>query len=736
MHDVMRLVQSLPGVFATGDFSNQLIVRGGSPDQNLIILDDVEVFNPYRRNALASMFNPGIVQDIRLMPGGFPAQFGDRLSSVLIVSTREGRKDAWLSGHIDVSMTNSNALLEGRTELWNGSWLVGGRRTYFDFFKRMTGGKNLPLNQIVFPDFEDLQAKVTLYPSASDRFTVTGLASNDFMERQLKEQLGEQESGSDGLAIDNRTSHRLLGISWTRTFSDGMHLRAFANAYRSRGTSSFAGELVPNDEFVDSGPGLSPPPRPPSFAAGDTISFGYNENYVFRKYSAGGAFLSSVGTHTLEVGAGVDLLHTTLFAHLRTNEFGRAVFEALQDAPNWFGAIADSVGRDLSIPRWNFFVQDRWELFGGGLLLHPGLRYDYFGSATGGFLSPRLAVAVNLDAVTTFRVAGGMYRQSPGYEKVLESEAAFGVAHYGQLENLVPEEALHLVAGIDRRLSESFLVKVEAFWKRMDRLIVQASEPANRPTAVFVSARGYSRTDPRAYDIIEQPDFRLLSTPVNDASGRAYGVELLVEKRRTGPNDRLSGWLSYSLSKAMREQTLRGERVELPFDYDRKHSANVTARYRLGSEREWDVGVTWRYGTGFPFTPALRVEPLIAALNPPDNPDSTIYTILVEEETGEVRFVPDFGGTSNIHSRRLPNYHRLDVRLSYTTTILGAATEVYLDIINAYRRKNVLYYRNIVAIEEDTRNLPPSLRSPLPVQYYEPVYMFPRMVMLGVSTRF
>jgi hypothetical protein len=737
MQDVIRLVHYLPGVVAAGDFSNQLIVRGGSPDQNLIIMDDVEVFNPYRRNALASMFNPAMVQDIRLMPGGFPAQFGDRLSSVLIVNTREGRRDAWLSGRADVGMTNASALLEGKTALWGGSWLVGARRTYFDFFKRLTGTKNLPLNQIVFPDFEDVQAKLTLYPTPDDRLTVTGLASNDLMERQLKEQLGEQESGSNDLNVDNRTSHRLAGISWTHTFSARTHLRSYANAYRSRGTSSFSGGLIPNDEYVDSGPGLSPPPRQPSFADGDTISFRYNENYVFRKYSVGGALLSAVGPHTLEFGAGIDLLHTTLFAHLRTNEFGSAVFDALQDAPNWFGAIADSVDRTLTHSRWHLFLQDRWELLDGRLLLHPGLRFDYLASTSSGFLSPRLAAAIKLNAVTTFRLAGGMYRQSPGYEKVLEGEAAFGVAHYGRLEGLVPEEALHLVSGIDRRLSDTWLVKVEAYWKRMDRLIVQASEPAVRPSAVFVPSRGFPRTSPDAYNIVQQQDFILLPRPVNDATGRAYGVELLVEKRRSGPDDRLGGWLAYSYSKATRQQMLRGQRVEFPFDYDRRHSVNVVAGYRVGANREWEFGVTWKYGTGFPFTPALGVEPLIASLKHPEREDSTIYTILVEQETGEVRFVPDFGGTLNFQSGRLPDYHRLDLRLSYTATISGVSAEVYLDVINAYRRKNVLYYRNIIVIEDDTRDIPPSLRRPRgPVLYFEPVYMFPRMVIAGISARF
>ena len=94
--DLFRSLHALPGVVARADFASQFYVRGGSPDQNLIVVDRVPVFNPYRLKLLGgpvSMFNPDMVERVELLPGGFPAQYGDRLAAVLVVENREGERE-------------------------------------------------------------------------------------------------------------------------------------------------------------------------------------------------------------------------------------------------------------------------------------------------------------------------------------------------------------------------------------------------------------------------------------------------------------------------------------------------------------------------------------------------------------------------------------------------------------------------------------------------------------------
>ena len=93
-------------------FHLKLVVRGSGPDQNLIIMDDVEIFNPYRLYGVVSMFNPDAVSDVNLMSGGFPAKYGDRLSAVLDVTNREGDNAKYLKGNINVSLLMQTLFLK------------------------------------------------------------------------------------------------------------------------------------------------------------------------------------------------------------------------------------------------------------------------------------------------------------------------------------------------------------------------------------------------------------------------------------------------------------------------------------------------------------------------------------------------------------------------------------------------------------------------------------------------
>ena len=144
--DIFRTLQLLPSVSASNDFNAALIVRGGSPDENLILLDGAEVYNPYHIGGVFSTFNADMISDTEFLAGGFPSKYGGRLSSVLIITAREGdSKNGRLSeknpikkywdfskGSGNISLLSAKFLAEGA--LYNGSWMISGRRTYFDKF--------------------------------------------------------------------------------------------------------------------------------------------------------------------------------------------------------------------------------------------------------------------------------------------------------------------------------------------------------------------------------------------------------------------------------------------------------------------------------------------------------------------------------------------------------------------------------------------------------------------------
>ena len=127
--DLFRALQMLPGVATLSDFSAGLYIRGGSPDQNLILLDHIDVYNPNHMFGFFSSFNTDAIKSVELLKGGFPAMYGGRLSSVLNVINKEGNRKEF-QGVARLSLLSSNATLEGPWK--HGSWMISGRRTYLD----------------------------------------------------------------------------------------------------------------------------------------------------------------------------------------------------------------------------------------------------------------------------------------------------------------------------------------------------------------------------------------------------------------------------------------------------------------------------------------------------------------------------------------------------------------------------------------------------------------------------
>jgi TonB-dependent Receptor Plug Domain/CarboxypepD_reg-like domain len=171
LDNIFRALQVLPGVAAAQEVLGFLTVRGGSPDQNLTLLDGVEVHDPYRLYGLASAFNPEAIQRFDLATGGFSARYGDRLSSLLSVESRDGVSTRRLRGSASMSVTDANVVLEGAVPgLENASWLLNTRRTYYDVIANLVSDQE-------FPGFEDVQAKGVWTPRPGRKLTLFGLGS-------------------------------------------------------------------------------------------------------------------------------------------------------------------------------------------------------------------------------------------------------------------------------------------------------------------------------------------------------------------------------------------------------------------------------------------------------------------------------------------------------------------------------------------------------------------------------
>lgn len=204
--DVFRTLQFLPGVLTSSQLSSGLFVRGGSPDQNLVLLDGSTVYNPTHLFGFISTFNSDALKDVELIKGGFAAEYGGRLSAVLNITQKDGNRDR-VSANGSIGVISSRLGAEG--PIGKGSWFISGRRTYFELLKGLL--PNDPENPIPNFNFYDLNAKITQDLGSNDKLSFSGFLSQD-----------QLDYSSFGLSLLLELGNNLASGRWTHIFADDL----------------------------------------------------------------------------------------------------------------------------------------------------------------------------------------------------------------------------------------------------------------------------------------------------------------------------------------------------------------------------------------------------------------------------------------------------------------------------------------------------------------------------------
>lgn len=698
--DVMRALQYAPGVIAPSDFRAALIVRGGSPDQNLIVMDGIEIFNPYRLYGLISMFNPETVSDISLLTGGFPAKYGDRLSAVVDVTNKRGGDGGYFNGNINASISNANIVLEGKAPTMIPMyWLVSARRTYYDLvLEPFAKSAKLVSGDVAFPNFSDVQGKLTFLPSAQHQFILNGIASSDGVHLVS----GKNKETPDSVSISNDSRNDVAGFSWLYTPLQNINSRLSFSWYRNKGVSDFGGAVLD--------PGLD---RERLSNSSDTTVRLYNIDissaFAFQKYSLKEEMIVQKNNHLLEFGIIRDWLKNDMYWSLQLSPELRARFQNLNVA------ILNNFLQTQNYYRTVFYLQDKWEL-NDKLTIQPGMRFNYFRNLEKYYAEPRFNISYYLNPVSTLRAAWGTYVQSPGYEKLVDQNIFYSLTNANTLE---AERATHYILGYERWMSSEIFGRVETYYKRFDNLIVQQKTLAERFTAEVIPGEDSTLVSgwTTPHQVMKET---YTNNPINNAYGNSYGMEIYVEKKQVSSETKLWGMFSYALAWA--ERNVYG--VWRPLSYDQRHTINIAGNYKVN---DWlELAFKWRYGTNFPYSPPEGIQPRIISVKIDTiingaHIDTTIGIIQTDRNNKVVFDVIRAQG-NQVNSGRLPPYHRLDIRATAYTKIWGLDWTFYLDVINVYNRKNILNYQFFV-----TENLKFEKN---------PTSMFPILPTLGMSVKF
>lgn len=640
--DIIKSIQLLPGVTSVGEGANGFNVRGGAADENLVLLDEMTLYNTSHLFGFFSVFNSDAIKDMKLYKGGIPAEYGSRVSSVLDVRQKEGNANNF-GGSTGIGLISSRLMLEG--PIWDrSSFMVAGRRSYGDLFLALSDDPAIKDNKLYF---YDLNIKLNSWQGERDRLFASAYLGRDAFK------FGDMFASSWG----NTT----VNLRWLHLFSD----KLVSNLSYNYNDYDYEISILPEGFEFDWVSHIR------------SSQLKYDVSYFANN------------THKVKFGVLANALH-----------FMPGEIIPATDS----SAIRNFEMRDKFAYETGFYAQDEWKL-SERLLVKAGLRLSSF-------------YRVGVDTIT-------LYDDEPIYYDDLQNQYlnadSIGVEVYGnediisQFHNLEPRLA------IKYQLDD--LSALKASYQNINQymhLITNASSPTPldiwAPSGPYIKplnsqqlALGYFKTSgnlmwdlsaelyykklKNTIDYVDAADLEFnnnLETEMLYGEGRAYGLELMLEKK-TG---KFTGWLAYTLSKT--ESLIEGfgdadpginNGDWYPNPQDKTHDLSLVAFYK--HNQKWSFSANFVYATGIP----------------------TNYPVAKFEYEGIV--VPHYSGDRN--QERLPDYHRMDIAATYRP--LGTKDREWVfSIYNLYNRKNAssIYFRESEADEGQTEAVQLSIFPILP----------------------
>ncbi|MBO0931591.1 TonB-dependent receptor [Fibrella aquatilis] len=554
--DVVRSLLLLPGVTSVGEGATGINVRGGSIDQNLVLLDDAPLFNTSHLLGFFSVFNPDVVRDVTLHRGGIAPAFGGRASSVLDIKIKEPETEKW-SAYGGIGIVSNRAGVEGPIIKKKLTMLAATRVSYNDFLFKL-GPASISGTRA---NFYDLTTKLKWQASEKHTITGTGYFGRDVF-RLASDSLSSVEINSSSTQFDYQS---LAGtVRWNYFINPQLNLNTTAvwSQYRSETSAPDSA-----NQFS-----LVAEVRHKQIKSDLTIAL--NER------------------HAAQVGLSAIDYYVQPNA-LTPGRFSNALPFALPTERAYELAA---------------YVQDEWKLSEATSLL-AGLRYSLFlndGPTTLRNYSPELPRLPGTATSLTPYAAGTIYHTYGGLEPRLALRMTIGEGKSIKVGYNRMRQYIHLVSNTTAALPTSrwLLSNPNIKPQIADQLSVGyfANGKQNEYEA---SAEVYYKTLTNAIDYRDGANLQRNPAPETDllqGTGQAYGLEMLVRKNKGA----WTGWVSYTFSRTLLtmngrfsdEQVNNG--LAYPANFDKPHTLNATATYR--PSLRFSMSFNFTYSTGRPVT--------------------------------------------------------------------------------------------------------------------------------------
>ncbi|MEN8223157.1 MAG: TonB-dependent receptor [Acidobacteriota bacterium] len=667
-NDIFRSMQLMPGISASNESSSGLYVRGGKPDENLILFDGMTIYHVDHFFGIFSAFNANAVEEVKLTKGGFGAEYGGRTSSVMELTGKSGDEDR-ISFGAGVNFLSYNGYAEIPIGS-KGSLFLAGRKSfqtplYNSIFNKYNsssatlrnenGGENGGRFGAMFDSdpksyFYDLNAKAVFTPSDRDILSFSLYNGTDDLDNSRDIELNSfmtERAEQMGLNIDisgeytdiTKWGNTGLSLNWIRQWNDKFSSTltlAYSKYFNHKEmNSNMKISITPDseeeeaevDETVRNIERIS---NEENDLSDITLKFGNVWNLgVNNRLEFGFQF----------TGNKIDYNYSaTNFAAPDESEDDDETVEPVN--------ILDIKNKG---EQYSLYMQDRFRLF-GIFNFTAGFRLTKFTLTDSVYTEPRMSLIIDLSEKLKLKGSWGKYHQFANNivrEDIMQGDRNFWVM--ADDVNIPVSSAEHYIAGVSYE-TENFLFDVEAYHK----------------------------------DIKGLTEFSLRITPSGDdidfdqyfynGTGTVDGIEFLFQKKFGN----FTGWLCYTLGNVEYNFPDFGENP-FPASHDVAHEFKFVGSWKIG---KWTLSGTWVYATGKPYT----------------EPVGGYQEVIVHEESGR-EIVQDVMEYGEKNGARLPDYHRLDLSATYDFKLGNFDISTGISVFNAYDNKNV--WRKEFDIVED-----------------------------------
>jgi outer membrane receptor for ferrienterochelin and colicin len=643
--DLFKTLTLMPGVSSGTEGTSGIFVRGGSPDQNLIILDEAPLYNASHLLSFFSVFNGDAIKSAELIKGGFPARYGGRLSSIIDVKMKEGNKQSY-HGEGGVGIISGHFMAEGPIVKNKSSFMVSGRRTWIDLFMR-------PITRIVSSGFSmgyhfyDLNAKVNYDFGNKDKLYVSGFFGRDKFSMITNDKWeGSKSKYSAGLFWQNG----LATVRWN-------HL--------------FFSKLFSNLSFIFSDYTMTNYQK-------------YTENDYGNKYTYYYNFNSGIRDYSLKY----DL---TYVPNSMNNILMGAMVTYHEARPNAVQSMIDAtkIKKTTMAPGLEsvFYIEDEINIK-NKLRITPGFRLNIFSVSQKTYVlpEPRFSISYNFRNDLVMKASYSMMNQY----MLLLSPTTIGLPSdlwVPVTKNIRPQRSQQVALGVVYEPKKTRMTfSIESYYKKMDHII------AYLPGASFASFFE------NVFDgEVDEELNRNWESKICSGKGWAYGVEFMARKSV----GKFTGWVAYTLSWAQQQFKELNFGEKFWARYDRRHDVSVVLMY--SPTKRINLSLTWVYATGNALTlpeesyQAIGITDFLLRYNnaPPE---------YLHEWFGYF-YAENFGSKNSF---RMEAFHHLDIAAQFIkphkkNKRFESIFEV--SIYNVYSHKNPFIYMAMTDFMNDTPRL-------------------------------